>query len=989
MKKRLCLLIIIFIICFTGLAKGQGLNFNVNTGMAEALRSIKADEFRKQYGVDGNGIKVAVIDTGVDVSHPDLQRTPNGSIKVIDYIDLTNEGYVDTKATAAPEKNLVNIEEQRYNVEGIRSMSGSFHVGVFKEQQLDKDSPICQDVNRNTKNNDAFGVLVIDSVLPKIYDTVFVDTNKNFDFTDEIPLRVYSVSHRWANFGRDNPATDYVEESSFVITNVDINGSFVKLGFDGNGHGTHVTGIIGANGNLVGTAPGAQIIAIKVMGSSGDGNWEDIFKAIEYAVKQGADVINVSIGNLALSKEGHKTQLELLKKLSLESNANIVIAAGNSGPGLATAYDVGGADNIITVGAYMSPRLWDINYNAKVTDETLWYYTGIGHSSSRPTVVAPSSIISTVSRWDSGGYFLMDGTSMAAPFVSGSCALLREQAKKEGVEISPTNFKKAIETGAQKIEGYLEIEQGNGLIDVVKSWNVLKYGTGDLFRLPRIAINLTDSSEDIDGVTFRDQLKAQLKLLLTNMSPGSQVIRLESDQEWLSIGENKSEVVLPQGKPQSMMLSYRFPQQPGLYTARTTGYNIENGKAVMNFLTTAAVPYDLAKTCNISINGELSPSHWERYFFKTAPGMSEIDLTLTVLEKNNSMGRALIYVYDPEGHKVYEGVAGADYISTKQSSCFKTAKPKPGIWEVVVVSDYNLSDFGADTTSYQLSAKAFGIFTDIKELSFAVKKGENYISQEIMLKNGDNVFDGRLEGVGLAEKNEGISSTKVKVKDGEFTKGPIIKVPKNAMDLNINLIPQNNQKGDMDLYLYKKNTAGLYEEVALSAKIDVLQENIHLTNPEPGEYIVYIDGFSIPEGTADIEVKTQILTDKMNVYIQDIYGKLNPNHQWNAGLFVNIPTTGSEFIGYIAVENANGNEISHIPLRFVVGKKMLEIEIISNKYILVKEKDTGNPINTNIMVNGIEYLVIDGKASIPVDTVIETIEIYDERYAPLVFRNNY
>ena len=135
---------------------------------------------------------------------------------------------------------------------------------------------------------------------------MYVDTNQNYDFSDEEPLKIYTTDYKWATFGRDNPVTDYVEESCFVVTCIDVNGSFVKLSFDGNGHGTHVAGIIGANGTLTGTAPGAQIIAIKAMGSSGDGNWEDIFKAIDYAGKQGADIINVSIGNLVSSKEGHR-----------------------------------------------------------------------------------------------------------------------------------------------------------------------------------------------------------------------------------------------------------------------------------------------------------------------------------------------------------------------------------------------------------------------------------------------------------------------------------------------------------------------------------------------------------------------------------------------------------------------------------------------------------------------------------------------------------
>ena len=65
--------------------------------MEEALTAINADIFRKEYSVDGDGIKIAIIDTGVDVSHPDLQTTSHGKVKVVDYIDFTDEGYVDIK----------------------------------------------------------------------------------------------------------------------------------------------------------------------------------------------------------------------------------------------------------------------------------------------------------------------------------------------------------------------------------------------------------------------------------------------------------------------------------------------------------------------------------------------------------------------------------------------------------------------------------------------------------------------------------------------------------------------------------------------------------------------------------------------------------------------------------------------------------------------------------------------------------------------------
>lgn len=987
MKKYISILALILVgtLCFAAPASGQEPTFDVSIGMHEALRTIKADEFKAQFGAIGRGIKVAIVDTGVDASHPDLQKTPDGNSKIIDYIDFTKEGLVETKVAAAPDGYQISIDKNQYAIGEVQTKSGILHLGTFKESQISENSPICQDVNRDGKSNGVFGILVADEELSGIYDTVYVDTNQNFNFSDEEPLKIYAKNHDVGFFGTDNPLTEYIEKSSFVVADIESNGNFIKLGFDGNGHGTHVAGILGANGNLKGTAPGAEIMVLKAVESSGDGNWDNIFKAIEYASSQGADIINVSIGNLISSTASHDAQAKVFKDLSAKSDAIIVIAAGNGGPGLATAYDMSGIDNVITVGAYMSPNLWKINYNANVPTETLWYYTGVGHGTSRPTVVAPSSVISTANIWDSGGYFLMDGTSMAAPFASGSCALILEKAKAAGLTTSSGSVIKALEAGARKIDGYLEIEQGNGLIDVVKSWNML-VNEGNLLNTSKVAMSLKDSQEYIEGIMFRYELQAQLKVLIANLSDSLQTIKLESDQQWAST--DKNEVTLAPTNKAEVMFSYDFPKNPGLYNTKITGYDKLSGKSVASFTTTAVVPYDLGKTSEILLKGELSPCHWTRYFFKTASGMSELDITLKIDNTLPHMGRAMLYVYDPDGQKVYEDTAGSDYISPKQSTVFKATEPKPGIWEAVVVSDYNLSDFGAVKTAYQLSAEAFGIFSDVKELSFAVGKGENYLSKEILLKNGSGVFKGRLEGAGLAERNEGIISETIKVEDGKLVRGPAFKVPENTMDLYIDSAAENAAKGDVDIYLYKKDTDELYKEIAFSGKADSMEESIHIKTPQAGEYVVYVDGFSIPDKSANIKIKTQILTDKMNVYIQDINGNLPAGYEWKPRLFVNIPQEGSDFRGYIVVENSNPTCISRIPLRFVVGKKMLKIEITQDGSLYVKEKDTNRPVNTDILVNGVKYLVVDGKALIHQSVIIETVEIYDEKYAPLIVRIN-
>ena len=65
---------------------------------------------------------------------------------------------------------------------------------------------------------------------------------------------------------------------------------------DGNVHGTHVAGIIASNGKIKGVAPNASILAYRVMNDGGTGTTDDIIQGIERAIQDGADVLNLSLG---------------------------------------------------------------------------------------------------------------------------------------------------------------------------------------------------------------------------------------------------------------------------------------------------------------------------------------------------------------------------------------------------------------------------------------------------------------------------------------------------------------------------------------------------------------------------------------------------------------------------------------------------------------------------------------------------------------------
>jgi subtilisin family serine protease len=168
------------------------------------------------------------------------------------------------------------------------------------------------------------------------------------------------------------------------------------------GHGTHVAGIVAL------VAPDATILPSRVLDADGRGNVFLVAQAIADVVEDGADVINLSFGT------EDNTDSKLLKDaISHAQHQGIVVVASAGNNGSTARRFPASAHNVIAVAGAGAAA------------------TGLASFSNRGTwvrVAAPSTDI--VSAIPGGGYAAWSGTSMAAPFVSGEAALIKQSSRK-------------------------------------------------------------------------------------------------------------------------------------------------------------------------------------------------------------------------------------------------------------------------------------------------------------------------------------------------------------------------------------------------------------------------------------------------------------------------------------------------------------------------------------------------------------------------------
>ncbi len=230
---------------------------------------------------------------------------------------------------------------------------------------------------------------------------------------------------------------------------------------DDEGHGTHVAGTIAQSTNnsigVAGVAFNAQLLPVKVLNAAGTGTYENIIKGIIYAVDQGAKVINLSLA-------GSSSSQGLLDAVKYANSKGVVVvaAAGNSNSSIAypAAYD----DYVIAVGAtrYDNTRAYYSNYGSQLDLVAPGGDTNVDQNSDGYA----DGIMQQTLKSDGSGYSYQfyEGTSMAAPHVTGVTALLL--ALKPAA--SPAEIENILASTALKNLGSAT-EYGAGLIQAASA----------------------------------------------------------------------------------------------------------------------------------------------------------------------------------------------------------------------------------------------------------------------------------------------------------------------------------------------------------------------------------------------------------------------------------------------------------------------------------------------------------------------------------------
>ncbi|WP_217549412.1 S8 family serine peptidase [Streptomyces sp. GbtcB6] len=898
-----------------------------------------AVDFVKEHPkADGRGITIGILDSGVDLGHPALQKTTTGERKIVDWVtstDPVNDGDGTWRRMTAPVSGpAFSITTASEGTETFKAPEGSYKFNYMYESAT-TGGDMKGDLNRDGDTTDAWGVL---------YDaasgTVRVDTNDNLDFTDDVPMKPYKDGYQIGYFGTDDPATDVVERIPFVVEirkDVVYNASgakadYVNIGVIESEHGTHVAGITAANGlfggKMNGAAPGAKIVSSRACTWTGGCTNVALTEGmIDLVANRGVDIVNMSIGGLPALNDGNNARAELYTRLIDTYGVQLVISAGNSGPGANTIGDPGLADKVISVGAAISRETWAANYGSQVTTKyQLLPFSSRGPREDggfTPTLVAPGAAINTTQTWLPGspvaeagyslpaGYSMLQGTSMASPQAAGASALLLSAAKEKGIALSPADLRTALTSTAHHIKGVQAYEEGAGRIDIVDAWESIRdHATAHDYTVKAPVDTAIDSALKTPGygTGLYDReggLKARQKktydVTIVRTSGADQAIRHElhfdnnAGHTFKILGSD--EVKLPLNQPVTVKVQAK-PKSSGIKSAILEVDDPKTEGVDKQILTTVVVsdPVDYTYSAAGSVQRNSSTS----YFVTVPEGAQSLEVALSGLADKSQTRFIAIHPYGVPVDNTGTPYCYNNYLNGNgcKPDVRSYAAPQAGVWEIEVEARRTspLLD-----NPYQLGVTVLGAAFDPETVTVPEAKVGTPVTASWKVTNEFAALDGKLVGGPLGSSK----TTRPAIKEGE-TQTTTVTVPEGATSLDVAIGNVSDASADLDLTVY--DASG--KQVAQSADGDS-EEAVSVASPAAGTYTIEVVGYSVPSGSTDYDYRDVFFSAALGSVTVD--GSTPVKLGTGASATVTGQVTaaaaapeGREFFGRVQLVNARG-----------------------------------------------------------------------------------
>ncbi|WP_353952161.1 S8 family serine peptidase [Knoellia sp. S7-12] len=830
---------------------------------------------------DGRGTTIGVIDSGVDLDHPALQKTSTGERKIVDWVTATDpvlEGDGSWRAM------LTTVTGPTFSASGSTwtAPAGSYKFNRVSES-ISEASDARGDFNRDGDTTDRWGILYNETT-----HDIWVDANQDFTFSDGEKMRPYKEKFDIGHFGVDNPATAIAESMPFVVEfREDVSlapyglpgtSDFVNIGVVESAHGTHVAGIAAAHslfgGDMDGQAPGAKVVSSRACSWGGGCTAVALTDGmVDLVANRGVDVVNMSIGGLPALNDGNNARARLYDALIETYGVQIVISAGNSGPGINSIGDPSVATDVVSVASSITKETWKSNYGSDVSSAiALHNYSSRGPREDggfKPNVMAPGSAVSSIPTWQPGsavpeagyslppGYAHFNGTSMASPQTAGATALLLSAAKATSVAVTPRQIRDSMYTTADYKNNVEAIGQGAGLVDVPGSWNLLKTRPksqdytvtapvctplSGFLATPNQGTGLYNRCDAASG-----GLTAGVAKTFTLTSTRTSGVKGNVKHALRLIGNDGTFTLPVSQRPQPLNGTVDIPVKvktstPGVHSAILEIDDPATSVVDKRVLLTVVLSQDLAApSFGATQSGEVERNLNKKMFVTVPAGAKALQVNLGGI----ATGSQVRWIaYNPYGNPVE---------STSSLVCFSNfnsgggcnphsrsySNPLPGIWEIQVEARRTTPTL---KNPYRISAVAQGVVVNPATQTIASAKVGVPTPVSWTVTN-------QFAPVTIAPKGGPLGSAvagRKTIANHELQKFTVT-VPEGATKFVAKIGNPSDPAADLDLFV--RNAAGAI--VAQMADGDS-EESVTFV-PAAGTYTVEVDGYSVPSGSTQYD----------------------------------------------------------------------------------------------------------------------------------------